>query len=146
MKAEKRKSKILFFNFWIKIENWKLKKKCLFSISNFELKLKCGKMSFFISILIWRLHGTFGARIRGVLGHRKNLVKKQSVHRKCHSIFRLKLKWKRAFLRMSISIQNWKLKKDISFSIFNFQFLFKNWKIKSSIFVFQFSFYFEILN
>ena len=69
-----------------------------------------------------------------------------AVHRKCHSIFCLKLKWKRTFLRVSISIQNWKLKKGISFSISNFQFLFENWKIKSSFFVFQFSFYFRKLN
>ena len=57
----RRKSKILFCNFQIKIENWKLKKKCLFSIFNFEMKLKCAKMPFSISILIWKLNGTFGA-------------------------------------------------------------------------------------
>ena len=44
-------------------KSWKSKKKCLFSICNFELKLKCAKMIFFISILIWKLNNTFGARI-----------------------------------------------------------------------------------
>ena len=41
----------------------------------------------------------------------------QSVHRKCHSIFILKLEWTRTFLGISISIQNWKLKNDKNFSI-----------------------------
>ena len=54
----------------------------------------------------------------------------QSVHRKCHSIFILKLEWARTFLVISISIQNWKLKNDKNFSIFNFQFLLENWKLK----------------
>ena len=53
---------ILFFNFQIKIEHWKLKKKCLFSIFNFELKLKYAKISFSISILNRKLNGNFGAR------------------------------------------------------------------------------------
>ena len=54
----------------------------------------------------------------------------QSVHRKCHSSFILKLEWKSRFLCISISIQNWKLKTDKNFSIFNFQFLLENWKLK----------------
>ena len=63
MKIEKRKTKILFFNFQIKIENWKSKKKCPFSIFNFEMKLKYTKKSFSIPILKWKLNGTFGATI-----------------------------------------------------------------------------------
>ena len=55
------------------------------------------------------------------------------MHRKCHSIFIL---WKKAFLCISVLIQNWKLKNDKNFSIFNFQFLLENWYWKS---VFHFS-------
>ena len=53
MKIGKRKTKILFFNFQIKIENWKSKKKCHFSIFNFEIKLKYTKKCFSIPILKW---------------------------------------------------------------------------------------------
>ena len=62
---ENWKTKIEDFSFKFLNKNWKLKlkKKCLFSIFNFELKLKCAKMPFFISILNWKLNGTFGARI-----------------------------------------------------------------------------------
>ena len=60
--------------------------------------------------------------------------------------FSLKLEWKKTFLCISIPFQNWKLKKDISFSIFHFQFFFENWKIKPLFFVFQFSFYFKRQN
>ena len=58
-KIEKRKTKILFFNFSIKIENWKL------SFFNFQfwIKLSYTKMSFSIPILKWKFNGTFGARI-----------------------------------------------------------------------------------
>ena len=62
----------------------------------------------------------------------------QSVHRKCHSIFILKLEWARTFLVISISIQNWKLKNDKNFSIFNFQFLLENWKLKIHFSFFNF--------
>ena len=55
----------------------------------------------------------------------------QSVHRKCHSIFILKLEWKRTFLGISISNQNWKLKNDKNF---NFQFFLE----KNPFFIFQF--------
>ena len=61
MKIEKRKPKILFFNFEIKIENWK--RNVFFSIFILESKLKYAKMSFSISILNWKMNGTFGTRI-----------------------------------------------------------------------------------
>ena len=51
------------FVFQFSIKNWKLKIKNLFSIFNLESKLKFAKMSFSISILNWKLNGTFGARI-----------------------------------------------------------------------------------
>ena len=59
-KIEKRKTKILFFNFSIKIENWKL------SFFNFQfwIKLSYTKMSFSIPILKWKFNGTFGAWIK----------------------------------------------------------------------------------
>ena len=63
MTIEKRKTNILFFNFQIKIKNWKLKKECLFSIFKFESKLKYTKIAFSILILKWKLNGTFGAQI-----------------------------------------------------------------------------------
>ena len=59
-KIEKRKTKILFFNFSIKIENWKL---CFFNFQ-FWIKLSYTKMSFSIPILKWKFNGTFGARIK----------------------------------------------------------------------------------
>ena len=135
MKIKKWKTKILFFNFQIKIENWKLKIKNFFSISNLESKLKFAKMSFSISILNWKLNGIFGARIPRILLNEMYFklnffAPKKSVHRNCHSIFILKLEWKRKFLGISISIQNWNLKNDKKFSIFNFQFLLGNWKLK----------------
>ena len=101
------------FSIFIENRNWDLKFVFRFDNEN-EKRKKKTKLYF---ILKQKSNVPFDPRI-------------QSVHRKCHSIFRLKLEWKRAFLRISISIQNWKLKKDISFSIFNFQFLFKKWKIR----------------
>ena len=76
----------------------------------------------------------------------QNRLKRKSVHRKCHSIFILKLECKRQFLciEFRFKIENWK--KKIFFPIFNFQFLFENWKAKFSVFVFQISFYFKLLN
>ena len=59
------------------------------------------------------------------------------MHRECHSIFILKLEWKRTFLCISISFQNWKLKMVNSFSIFNFQFLFEYLKKKTLVFRFS---------
>ena len=79
-----RITKILFFNFQIKIDNWKSKKKkCPFSIFNFEMKLKYTKKSFSIPILKWKLNGTFVARInlhfsKTVLNQN---VKKQTVEK-----------------------------------------------------------------
>ena len=67
----------------------------------------------------------------------------KSVHQKCHSIFNLKLEWEMTFLCISISTQNWKLKKG------NFQFSIFIEKLKYKVFMFfaiQFSFYFKILN
>ena len=64
MKIEKRKTKILFFNFLIKIENWKL------SFFNFQFWIETDthkKMSFSIPILKWKLSGIFGAQIAKVL-------------------------------------------------------------------------------
>ena len=56
MKIEKRKTSILFFNFSIKIENWKLS----FFYFQFWIEIQ---MSFSIPILKWKLNGTLGARI-----------------------------------------------------------------------------------
>ena len=55
------------------------------------------------------------------------------MHRKCQSIFILKLEWKMTFFCISISTENWKLKKD------NFQFSIFIEKFKNKIFVFRFS-------
>ena len=62
MKIEKQKTKILFFNFSIKSENWK------FTFFNFQfwIEIEIQKMSFSIPILKWKLNGTFGARIKKV--------------------------------------------------------------------------------
>ena len=143
----------------MKIEN------CLFWIFNFASKLKYTKMSFSIPILKWKLNGTFSARIanmhfsisilnwklNGTFGARiprillnemyftlNFFAPKKSVHRKCHSIFILKLEWKMKFLSTSISMQNWKLKNGKKFSIFNFQFLLENWKLKIHFSFFNF--------
>ena len=62
-----------------------------------------------------------------------------SVHRKCHSIFSLKLKCKSYFCTFPLLIENWKLKNDKK--IFNFQFpiFIEKLKIKNLFFTFQFS-------
>ena len=131
------------FAFQFSIKNWKLKIKNLFSIFNLESKLKFAKMSFSISILNWKLNGPFGARIPRILLNEMYFTlnffaPKKSVHRKCHSIFILKLEWKMKFLSTSISMQNWKLKNGKKFSIFNFQFLLENWKLKIHFSFFNF--------
>ena len=140
--------------------------------------MKCAKMYFYISILNWKLNGTFGARIKHLsffkfdywiekwkmkekffwicfdwklISKNKNqnfrihfLIRNQKMNFKKFfhfSIFVLKLKnekWKlfkirfvfksknewyfryTDFLGISISTQNWKLKNDKKFSIFNF--------------------------
>ena len=131
------------FVFQFSSKNWKLKIKNLFSIFNFESKLKCAKMPFCVSILNWKFNGTFSARIVESV-HRKchsifSLKLKwksaylQSVHWKCHSVFILKLEWKMTFLCISISMQNWKFKKD------SFQFSIFIEKLKNKIFLLRFS-------
>ena len=109
-----------------KIEKWKN------AISIFQ------KINFFN----YTFHTRIGFGIKTQNSLLKQKSKFQSVHRKCHSIFILKLGWKMTFLCISVLIQNWKLKKD------NFQFstFIEKWKIKFSFFTFQFSFYFKILN
>ena len=64
----KVKNKFLIFNFAIKNGNWRLKNFYHFLIFNFELKIEtCKYVLFFnmckISILNWKMNGTFGARI-----------------------------------------------------------------------------------
>ena len=106
MKIEKRKTKLLFFNFQVKIGIWKLKKECPFSIFNFEMKLKYTKMSFSIPVL------------------------KSSVYKNIHFIFVqflvISKKWKLIFPQFSIQfsiLNNFKQMK-IGFGEFSIRFLF----------------------
>ena len=106
MKIEKRKTKLLFFNFQVKIGIWKLKKECPFSIFNFEMKLKYTKMSFSIPVL------------------------KSSVYKNIHFIFVqflvISKKWKLIFPQFSIQFSifnNFKQMK-IGFGEFSIRFLF----------------------
>ena len=77
--------------------------------------------------LFWKLKNHFNSFNPWIIRWSKG---DQSVHRKCHSIFILKLEWKRTFLCISISIQieNWKMIKNFQFSISNFCLKIKNWK------------------
>ena len=64
MKIKKQKTKILLFNFRIKIENWNLKKNVFFQFSNLKWNWDAQKTVFPISISQWKLNGTFVARIK----------------------------------------------------------------------------------
>ena len=142
---EKRKLKISFSNFQAKIENWKLKKKCLFSIFDFKSKLKYTKMAFFITILnencmalsvhvsVARVYFNFfncifSMKIDFYLNFQFNFMSNYLIR-----FWILKYKSIKEF-----QFSKWKLK--IRFSIFNFQFL------EAEIFFIKLSFQQKIWN
>ena len=107
LKKEKRK-KIFLTPFWFKT-NFK-KQKTNFWIHFLILNKKwISKRSFIFQFLLWNLTMKNKNCSKFVLFWNHFLL--SFVHWKCHSIFRLKLKWKRTFFCILISFQDWKIEK-----------------------------------
>ena len=90
--------------------------------------MKCAKVSFSILILIWKLNGTFGAR---VIRAPKVLFN-----------FHFKIEMEKdifAHLNFDFKIKNWKLIKIFQFSFFNFYWKIENWKFIFHVSIFKFN-------